>query len=59
MGLYMDDKPKTPYPPFCLGSKCPEIKRLEGRIDKIYARLDFIIGGILTVLVTVIAGLMG
>ena len=56
----MDDKPpKTPFPLFCKGSDCPEIKRLEERIDKIYARLDFIIGGIITVLVTVIAGLLG
>lgn len=55
----MDDKPQTPYPPpFCRMSECPEIKRLEGRIDKIYARLDFIIGGIITVLVTVIGGLL-
>lgn len=59
MGLYMDDdKPQTSYPLFCQGSKCPEIKRLEERIDKIYARLDFIIGGIITVLVTIIGGLL-
>lgn len=53
-----EDKPQTPYPPFCQGSKCPEIKRLEGRIDKIYARLDVIISGIITVLITVIGGLL-
>lgn len=54
----VDDKPQTPYPPLCKRSECPEIKRLEERIDKIYARLDFIIGGIITVLVTVIGGLL-
>jgi hypothetical protein len=55
----VDDKPQTPFPPFCKGSDCPEIKRLEERIDKIYTRLDVIISGIITVLVTVIAGLLG
>lgn len=54
----MDDKPKTTYPTFCNGSECPEIKRLKLQIDRIYTRLDLIIGGIITVLVTVIAGLL-
>ena len=54
----MDTDPKTTYPLFCKGSECPEIKRLEGRIDKIYARLDLIMGGIVTVLLTVIGGLL-
>lgn len=54
----MGTDPKTTYPLVCKGSECPEIKRLEGRIDKIYTRLDLILGGIITVLVTVIAGLL-
>ena len=54
----MDAKPKTHYPPFCNGSECPEIKRLEDCIDKIYTKLDLIIGGIITVLVTIIGGLL-
>ena len=41
-----------------MGQGCPEIKRLEGRIDKIYTRLDLIMGGIITVLVTIIGGLL-
>lgn len=57
-GVYMDTDPKTTYPLFCKGSECPEIKRLEGRIDKIYARLDLIMGGIVTVLITIIGGLL-
>lgn len=54
----MDAKPKTTYPNFCQGSECPEIKKLKVQVDKIYTRLDLIIGGIITVLVTVIAGLL-
>ena len=54
----MDDHNKTFSFPFCRGRDCPEIKRLEGRIDKIYTRLDAIIGGIITVLLTVIGGLL-
>ena len=54
----MNDKPETSYPPFCKGRDCPEIKLLEGRIDKIYTRLDLIMGGIITVLITVIGGLL-
>ena len=54
----MTDATKTPSPPFCLGRECPEIKRVEGRIDKIYAKLDVIIGGIITVLLTIIGGLL-
>lgn len=54
----MDTNDKTSYPLFCKGSECPEIKRLEARVDKIYARLDLIIGGIITVLLTVIGGLL-
>ncbi len=54
----MDDKPKTTYPTFCNGSECPEIKRVKLQIDRIYTRLDLILGGIITVLVTVIAGLL-
>ena len=57
-GVYMDTDPKTSSPPFCLGRECPEIKRLEGRIDKIYTRLDVIMGGIVTVLITIIGGLL-
>ena len=54
----MDTDDKTSYPPFCKGSECPEIKRLEGRVDKIYAKLDLIMGGIVTVLITIIGGLL-
>jgi hypothetical protein len=54
----MTDATKTPYPPFCWGRDCPEIKRLEGRIDKIYVKLDSIIAGIFTVLVTIIGSLI-
>ena len=54
----MTDTPKTPSPLFCQGRDCPEIKRLEDRIDKIYTRLDLIMGGIITVLVTIIGGLL-
>ena len=54
----MDEHDKTSYNHFCLGSECPEIKRLEARVDKIYTRLDVIMGGIVTVLITIIAGLL-
>ena len=54
----MDDKPETSYPLFCQGRDCPEIQRLEGRIDKIYTKLDLIMGGIITVLITIIGGLL-
>lgn len=54
----MTDATKTPYPPFCRGRDCPEIERLEGRIDKIYVKLDSIIAGIFTVLVTIIGSLI-
>ena len=54
----MTDNPKTPFPLFCQGRDCPEIQRLEGRIDKIYTRLDLIMGGIITVLITIIGGLL-
>ena len=54
----MTDTPKTPSPLFCRGRDCPEIQRLEGRIDKIYAKLDSIIAGIFTVLVTIIGSLL-
>ena len=54
----MTDTSKTASPPFCLGRECPEIKRVEGRIDKIYTKLDVIMGGIVTVLITIIAGLL-
>ena len=55
----MDDKPKTTYSTFCKGSECPEIKKLKAKIKDINTRLDVILGGIITVLVTVIAGLLG
>jgi hypothetical protein len=54
----MTDTTKTNFPLFCKGRECPEIQRLEGRIDKIYTRLDLIMGGIITVLVTIIGGLL-
>ena len=54
----MTDTPKTPSPLFCQGRDCPEIQRLEGRIDKIYTKLDLIMGGIITVLITIIGGLL-
>lgn len=54
----MDEHDKTSYNPFCLGRDCPEVKRLEGRIDKIYTKLDVIMGGIVTVLLTIIGGLL-
>ena len=54
----MTDTPKTPSPLFCQGRDCPEIQRLEGRIDKIYMKLDLIMGGIITVLITIIGGLL-
>lgn len=54
----MDEQDKTSYNHFWLGRECPEIKRLEARVDKIYARLDVIMGGIVTVLITIIAGLL-
>ena len=54
----MTDATKTSYPPFCQGRECPEIERLEGRIDKIYVKLDSIIAGIITVLVTIIGSLL-
>ena len=54
----MTDTPKTPSPLFCLGRDCPEIQRLEGRIDKIYMKLDLIMSGIITVLITIIGGLL-
>ena len=54
----MNDKPETSYPPFCKGRDCPEIQRLEGRIDKIYVKLDTILVGIFTVLVTIIGSLL-
>lgn len=43
---------------FCKGRECPEIQRLEERIDKIYVKLDSIIAGIFTVLVTIIGSLL-
>ena len=54
----MDDKAKTSYTNLCKGSECPEIKNLKARIKDINTRLDVILGGIITVLVTVIAGLL-
>ena len=54
----MTDTPKPPSTFSCQGRDCPEIKLLEGRIDKIYTRLDLIIGGIITVLITIIGGLL-
>lgn len=55
----MEDKDKTTYTKFCNGSECPEIKQLKARVANINTRLDLIFGGIITVLVTVIAGLLG
>ena len=54
----MTDTPKTPSPLFCQGRDCPEIQRLAGRIDKFYMKLDLIMGGIITVLITIIGGLL-
>lgn len=54
----MDTDDKTSSHNFCPGRDCPEIVRLKAKIDKIYARLDLILGGIITVLVTVIGGLL-
>ena len=54
----MDNNDKTSSPNFCLGHDCPEIVWLNAKIDKIYAKLDLILGGIITVLVTVIGGLL-
>ena len=54
----MTDTPKTPSPLFCQGRDCPEIQRLEGRIDKIYTKLDLIMGGIISVLIAIIGGLL-
>ena len=54
----MDTDDKTPSHNFCLGRDCPEIVRLKAKIDKIYTKLDLILGGIITVLVTVIGGLL-
>ena len=54
----MTDTSKPPSIFSCQGRYCPEIKLLEGRIDKIYTRLDLIMGGIITVLVTIIGGLL-
>jgi len=51
-----DDKTSSPH--FCLGRDCPEIIRLKAKIDKIYTKLDLILGGIITVLVTVIGDLL-
>ena len=56
--ILMDNDDKTSSPNFCLGRDCPEIVRLKAKIDKIYAKLDLILGGIITVLVTVIGGLL-
>ena len=56
--VYMDDHDKTSYKHFCQGQDCPEIKRLKVQIDKIYTRLDMIMGGIITVLITIIGGLL-
>ena len=55
----MDDRPKTSYPNLCQGRDCPEIIKLKEKIKDINTRLDVILGGIITVLVTVIAGLLG
>ena len=54
----MTDASKPPSTLYCQGRDCPEIKRMEGRIDKIYTRLDVIMGGIVTVLLTIIGGLL-
>ena len=54
----MSDTSKPPSTFYCQGRDCPEIKLLEARIDKIYTRLDIIMGGIVTVLITVIGGLL-
>lgn len=54
----MTDIQKTTSPLFCKGRECPEIKRLDERIDKIYMKLDSIIAGIFTVLVTIIGSLL-
>ena len=54
----MTDTPKPPSIFSCQGRDCPEIQRLEGRIDKIYTKLDLIMGGIITVLITIIGGLL-
>ena len=57
-GVRMTDTSKPLSTLYCRGRDCPEIKLLEGRIDKIYTRLDLIMGGIITVLVTIIGGLL-
>jgi hypothetical protein len=54
----MTDTTKTTSSFPCKGRDCPEIQRLEGRIDKIYVKLDSIIVGIFTVLVTIIGSLL-
>ena len=54
----MDDQDETFSKHFCQGRDCPEIKRLKEQIDKIYTRLDVIMGGIITVLITIIGGLL-
>ena len=54
----MSDTTKPLSTLYCRGRDCPEIERLEGRIDKIYTRLDLIMGGIITVLITIIGGLL-
>lgn len=54
----MDDQDETFSKHFCLGQECPEIKRLKVQVDKIYTRLDLIMGGIITVLITIIGGLL-
>jgi len=41
-----------------MGRDCPEIKRMEGKISKIYVKLDTIIAGIFTVLITIIGSLL-
>ena len=54
----MSDTSKPLSTLYCRGRECPEIERLEGRIDKIYTKLDLIMGGIITVLITIIGGLL-
>ena len=54
----MSDKDKTSYTLFCKGSECSQIQQMKAKINSVDTRLDVIIGGIMTLLVTVLAGFL-
>lgn len=57
--MSVDDKKQTFYRPICpINGQCQEIQRVDKRIDSIENKLDVIMGGIITILITIIGSLL-